>query len=104
MKIAITSFSDSLESKMDPRFGRCTFFVIHDTSNGTTEFIKNLAKDASGGSGLMAAKTLANTGAEKIFSGDFGPKASSVLNSVNIEMVQLKDDNKTIKELIELIK
>lgn len=28
MKVAITSTGDSLDSAMDPRFGRCAFFCI----------------------------------------------------------------------------
>ncbi len=31
MKIAITSEGNSLNSLIDPRFGRCAFFAIYDT-------------------------------------------------------------------------
>jgi predicted Fe-Mo cluster-binding NifX family protein len=33
MKVAITSTGNSLESKLDSRFGRCSFFVIYDTES-----------------------------------------------------------------------
>ena len=33
MKIAITSTGDSQDSKLDERFGRCSFFVVYDTES-----------------------------------------------------------------------
>ena len=45
MKIAITSTGDSLNSNIDPRFGRCAFFAIHDTDTKTTEFVVNTNND-----------------------------------------------------------
>ena len=40
MKVAITSIGNSLESKLDQRFGRCGFFIIYDTEKNTSRFIK----------------------------------------------------------------
>ena len=41
MKIAITSQGDQLDSVIDQRFGRCSYFVIYDTESKTTQFIQN---------------------------------------------------------------
>ena len=46
MKIAITSTGDTLNSIIDSRFGRCTFFAIHDTETKSTEFFINPSKEA----------------------------------------------------------
>lgn len=62
MKIAITSEGNSLESKMDSRFGRCAYFAIHDTDTKTTDFFANPAKDASDGAGPKAVEFIASKG------------------------------------------
>ncbi len=36
MKIAVTSQGDTLDSQLDPRFGRAAFFIVVDTE--TLEF------------------------------------------------------------------
>ncbi|MDZ7635394.1 MAG: NifB/NifX family molybdenum-iron cluster-binding protein [Bacteroidales bacterium] len=51
MKVAITSTGQSLESKLDQRFGRCAFFVIYDTETGGVEILPNPNKEAEEGAG-----------------------------------------------------
>ncbi|MEA3503923.1 MAG: NifB/NifX family molybdenum-iron cluster-binding protein [Bacteroidota bacterium] len=104
MKIAITSKGNEITSEMDPRFGRSGYIAIYDTETGTTEFIEGEGKNQQSGAGPKAAEMIANTGAKKIFSGHFGPKAKSALESFGIEMISLKDEGKTIEELISKFK
>ncbi len=101
MKIAITSSGDTLNSTIDPRFGRCVFFAIYDTERGTTEFLTNPAKDASGGAGPAAVQFIAKYNIKKIYSGEFGGKIISLLDDLKIEMINEKD--KTILDVIENI-
>ena len=56
MKICITSSGDSLESQIDPRFGRCSYFIIWDYSNNTFEVIANPNIDAGSGAGIQSAQ------------------------------------------------
>ena len=98
MKIAITAENNQMDSKIDARFGRCTYFAIYNTETKETEFLVNPAKEASGGAGPEAVQFVAKTGAQKIFAGDFGNKIQSLLSSLNIEMINEKD--KTIQEII----
>ena len=51
MKIAITSQGSQLDSIIDQRFGRCSFFVIYDTEKQTSEFIQNPNKSIEEGAG-----------------------------------------------------
>ncbi|MGC8823145.1 MAG: NifB/NifX family molybdenum-iron cluster-binding protein [Bacteroidales bacterium] len=55
MKIAITSTGNSPESKLDSRFGRCSYFVVYDTENHATEFIPNPNKENVEGAGPASA-------------------------------------------------
>ena len=74
MKIAITSTGSSPESSIDPRFGRCAFFVFYDTETGSTEYVPNAAREAEEGAGPQAVQLVASRGVKKIISGEFGVK------------------------------
>lgn len=51
MRVAITSTGNNLQSTIDPRFGRCAYFVIYDTETKATEFIPNPNIDVTDGAG-----------------------------------------------------
>ena len=38
MKIAIVSEKESLDARMDSRFGRCSYFAIYDTDSKVADF------------------------------------------------------------------
>jgi len=103
MKIAITSTGNSPESKLDSRFGRCSFFVIYDTVSHSTEFIPNPYKENIEGAGEASAQLMASRGVEKVVSGEFGAKVKSLFDSMKIKLVILKDTEKTISAIIGLL-
>ena len=41
MKVAVTASQPDLESPVDPRFGRCEYFIIVDTETGQFETYEN---------------------------------------------------------------
>lgn len=96
MKVAITSQENTLEATLDSRFGRCSFFAIYDSETQATEFIENPHKDSNEGAGPAAAQFVIIKGVQKIISGEFGGKAKSVLEALNIQMVEIKDTEITI--------
>ncbi|GAB1416523.1 NifB/NifX family molybdenum-iron cluster-binding protein [Paludibacter sp.] len=100
MKIAITSITNHVESEVDPRFGRCSYFAIYDTDTKTTEFIPNTAKEASEGAGPAAVQLIAKHKVSNVVSGDFGAKIKNIMDQLNIEMVIEKDTKKTIQNII----
>lgn len=87
MKICITSEGDNLDSQIDPRFGRCKYFVIIDLETMEYEIIKNPNMDATGGAGTQSAQLIASKGAEVVLTGDVGPNASQALQSAGIKIV-----------------
>jgi predicted Fe-Mo cluster-binding NifX family protein len=99
MKIAITSEGNTLNAHIDSRFGRCSYFAIYDTATKEATFLANPAKEESGGAGPAAVQFIAKQGVSKIYAGEFGGKIVSMLESLNIEMINEHD--KTISEIIK---
>jgi predicted Fe-Mo cluster-binding NifX family protein len=87
MKIAVSASSPSLDGDIDPRFGRCPYFLIVDTGTLSFEALANPHLAASGGAGIQAAQLVASKGAEAVLTGSCGPNASQTLNAAHIEIV-----------------
>ena len=102
MKIAVTSKSNNLESKVDPRFGRCSYFLIVDTDTMSFEYLSNESAMASGGAGIQAAQTVAKAGAEVVVTGNMGPNAFQTLSAAGIRV--FTGANGTVKEAVEKYK
>lgn len=102
MKTVITSTGNTLDSKMDRRFGRCSYFVIYDSENGSVEFIPNTNADSVEGAGVASARLVASRGVEKVVSGEFGNKVKNIFDSLEMQLVMIKEE-KTIQEIIELL-
>jgi len=103
MRIAITSTGNTLESTLDQRFGRCSYFVIYDTETKALEFIPNPNRDDEKEIGPAAVHLVANRKATKIISGEFGIKIKPLLDSLKIQMIVLKDPKKKIGQIIEML-
>ena len=86
MKIAISSSGTDQSAQVDPRFGRCQYFIIVDTDSGNTEAIPNAAQSAGGGAGIQAAQTIADQGAEAVLTGNVGPNAHRALQAAKISV------------------
>lgn len=104
MKIVITSMGDNLKSKLDLRFGRSAWLCMYDTVTRKAEFSLNENKDINGGAGTKTAEKVAEFNAEKVISGDFGPKAKTLLEKFKIQMIILDEGNRTVGEIIEQLK
>ena len=102
MKIAVTSKSNNLESEIDPRFGRCSYFIIVDIDTMGFESISNESSMASGGAGIQAAQTVAKAGVEVVVTGNMGPNAFQTFSAAGIKVFTEADG--TVKESIEKYK
>ena len=84
MKIVITSQGTSLESPVDPRFGRAKHFVLVDTNTGELSAHDNSQNlNAPQGAGIQAAQAVAQLGAEAVLTGHVGPKAFTTLQAAS---------------------
>ncbi len=102
MILAITSTGNTLFSKIDPRFGRCSYFVIYDSITMAVEFLPNPNKEAKEGAGPASVQLLAKKNITKIISGEFGIKIKPLLDGLKIQMIVIKDPERTIQEIINL--
>lgn len=102
MKICITSENNSLDSKLDPRFGRCQYFIIVDTDTLEFEAIKNPNVDAMGGAGIQSAQLLASKKVKSLITGNVGPNAFQTLQAAGIEVFTVASG--TVKDVIEKYK
>ena len=99
MKITISSQGQDLEAMVDPRFGRCPYFVIYDTATKETEVLSNPALKATGGAGILAAQLVADKGVEVVITGNVGPNAFQTLKQANIKI--LGGATGTVKESLK---
>jgi len=87
MKIAISATGPDLDAGVDPRFGRCQYFVIVDPDTMQFEGVENSSAMGSGGAGIAAAQTVVNKGVEAVLTGNCGPNAYQVLSPAGIEVI-----------------
>jgi predicted Fe-Mo cluster-binding NifX family protein len=103
MKIAITSTGNSLDSKLDTRFGRCSFFVVYDNESQSVEFIPNNNKENLEGAGPASVQLVASRGVKKVISGEFGAKVKGIFDQLKIQLIVMNDSEKKVSEIIDLI-
>ena len=104
MKFAITSTGNNLESKFDLRFGRTAWFCIYDNESNSIQFMENENRDSMGGAGTKSAEMIAELGVKRVISGDFGPKAKTLLERFEIQMIILNEGNSTIQSILNKLK
>ena len=102
MKIVISSTGEDLNAQVDPRFGRCRYFLIVDTDTMNYKSISNESAMSSGGAGIQAAQNVAKTGAEVVLTGNMGPNAFQTLSAAEIKV--FTGVNGTIKDVIDKYK
>ncbi len=99
MKICITSQGDNLDSQVDPRFGRCQYFIISDTETSEFEAVQNSNLSGMGGVGIQSAQLIAEKQVKVVLTGNVGPNAFQGLQAAGIEIITGVSGN--IKEVIE---
>lgn len=87
MKICITSKGADLEAEVDPRFGRCRYFVFVDTETLAFEAVENPNLDAAGGAGIQSGQLVAGKGVSAVLTGNVGPNAFDTLKAAGIDVV-----------------
>ena len=103
MKIAVTAKGDTLESEVDPRFGRARYIIIVDTESMDYEAVDNTSNiNAFKGAGIQAATMVSDRGAEVLLTGYCGPKAFQTLAAAEIKVVS--DVSGSVAQAAEMMK
>lgn len=102
MKIAVSSSGKTLDSALDPRFGRCPWFLVVDPADMRYEVFDNQSAARSGGAGIQAAQFLADKDVSAVITGHVGPNAVQTLSAAGIEIFAQQQG--TIRETVEKYK
>ena len=88
MKIAISTQSDTIESLIDQRFGRCKYFLLVELENNEIKEVKSVENQGAiqgHGAGIKAAQQIGELGVKKVITGSLGPNATKILNQLGIK-------------------
>jgi len=87
MKIAVTATGPSLDAEIDPRFGRCAYFLIVETDDMSFEAVKNENATLGGGAGIQSGQLVAEKGAKAVLTGNCGPNAFQALAAASVQII-----------------
>jgi predicted DNA-binding protein (UPF0251 family)/predicted Fe-Mo cluster-binding NifX family protein len=87
IKIAISATAPDMNADIDPRFGRCRYFIIVNPETMAFETLENSGAEDGGGAGIATAKSLEGKNIEAIITGNCGPNAFNALTSAGIKVI-----------------
>jgi predicted Fe-Mo cluster-binding NifX family protein len=87
MKIAVTTSVPDIEGEVDPRFGRCPYFLLVESEDLSYEAIANPNVALGGGAGIQSAQLMAERGVKVVLTGQCGPNAHRTLSAAGIGVV-----------------
>ena len=99
MKIGISAKEEAMEAEVEPRFGRCPYFLIVDSETMRFEAFSNPATKLAHGAGPRAVQEFVNQGATVVLTGRVGPNAEEALEAADLEVVT--GVNGTVREAVE---
>ncbi len=85
--VAVSAAGPNLDAPVDPRFGRCAYFMIVDTDTMQYEAVPNTSLNAASGAGIQASQIIASKGTKAVLTGNIGPNAYHALSAAGIQII-----------------
>jgi predicted Fe-Mo cluster-binding NifX family protein len=86
MKVAVSSTGQDLNSPIDPRFGRCPYFLMVETDDMSFKVVDNQSATLGGGAGIQSAQFVVSKGARAVITGNCGPNAVKALSEAGTDV------------------
>jgi len=102
MKVAVSSNGNNLDAQLDPRFGRCAYFLVINPDDMSFEAFENDSAFQGGGAGIQSAQFLSSKGVNAVITGNCGPNAVQTLSAAGVEL--FSGQAGTVKEVVESFK
>ena len=99
IKVAISATAPTLDADIDPRFGRCQYFIIVNPETMEYETLENSEIIAGEGAGIATAKTLTGKNIDVVITGNCGPNAYDALTAAGIKVIT--DATGKVKDAVE---
>ncbi|MFW6180163.1 MAG: NifB/NifX family molybdenum-iron cluster-binding protein [Spirochaetota bacterium] len=84
MTVCVSATGCTLDHQVDPRFGRCRYFLFVNTETLEFEAVANPNIDAGGGAGVQSGQLLSTRGAGALLTGNVGPNAYRTLQAAGV--------------------
>jgi predicted DNA-binding protein (UPF0251 family)/predicted Fe-Mo cluster-binding NifX family protein len=103
IKVAISATAPTLDADIDPRFGRCRYFIIVNPETMEYETLDNTETVVGEGAGIATAKILTGKNIDVVIMGNCGPNAYDALKAAGIKVItdasgKVKDAVKDLKD------
>jgi len=99
VRIAVSAAGKEHDSEVDPRFGRCGYFLVVDSDTREFEAFANESVAAMGGAGIKAAQFVVGLDVGAVLTSNIGPNAFEVLDAAGIEVMTCSEG--TVEAAIE---
>jgi predicted Fe-Mo cluster-binding NifX family protein len=99
MKVCVPSFGPTLDSRVQPIFGRCEYFILVDPESMAYEVESNPYTSVSDEAGPESAKMVIDRGAKTLLTAKVGTKAKQVLEASGVEIMDIQGE--TVREAVE---
>lgn len=101
MILLISVQQADMDSPVDDRFGRSTWFLRVNSDTLDWQALENPGWNNRGGAGVAASQFAVDQKVDVVISGDFGPNAAAALQAAGIQMLRFPTGDLTGKAVVQ---